>query len=146
MVFGALGVVVYRWSADPVLGRLFLLLSGSFATALVAAPSSRLGYAWAGYLTPATALLAVASLLGLFLAFPRPMRHGQGLVRASLLLAIPLAVVQFAEPALGRDVAAVLDNASWVLMMLNLLGAIALLAIRVSRSSDRPALTPLLLG
>jgi diguanylate cyclase (GGDEF)-like protein len=146
LVFVALGVVVYRWSADPVLGRLFLLLSGSFASAFVAVPSAKLGYAWAGYLTAITALLAAASLFGLFLAFPRPMRHGQGLLRASLFLAIPLAAVQFAEPTLGRDAIAVFDSASWLLMMLNLLGAIALLAIRASRRADRRALTPLLLG
>src|SRR5205809_6373033 len=33
LLFVVLGGIVYRWSADPVLGRLFLLLNGSFATA-----------------------------------------------------------------------------------------------------------------
>src|SRR5579859_2940692 len=146
LVFVALGGLVYRWSADPVLGRLFLLLSGSFATALVAVPAARIGYAWAGYLTPAMALLAAPCLFGLFLAFPRPMRFGRRLVNASLLLAIPLAAVQFAEPALGRGTVALLDDASWLWMMLNLLGAIALLAMRASRRADRRALRPLLLG
>ena len=145
-VFVALGGAVFRWSADPVLGRLFLLLSGSFATALVASPAARLGYAWAGYLTPTTALLAAPGLFGLFLVFPRPMRHGRGLVRASLFLAIPLAVIQFAEPALGRDAVAVFDAASWLLMLLNLVGAIVLLAIRCGNRSDRGALRPLLVG
>src|SRR5260221_12496180 len=61
-------------------------------------------------------------------------------------MAVPMALVQFAEPALGRDGVAVLDNASWLLMMLSPLGAVALLAFRASRRSDRRALRPLLLG
>src|SRR5437667_415403 len=53
LLFVLLGGIVYRWSADPVLGRLFLLLNGSFATALVAAPAGLLGFAWAANVTPA---------------------------------------------------------------------------------------------
>src|SRR6266851_2035760 len=49
LLFAVLGALVYRWSVDAALGRLFLLLSGSFATALLAAPASQLGYPWPGY-------------------------------------------------------------------------------------------------
>jgi len=41
VLFATLGALVYRWSADAVLGRLFILLSGAFATTLVVAPTIR---------------------------------------------------------------------------------------------------------
>src|SRR5579859_2568422 len=145
-LFVVLGSAVYRWSADAGLGRLFLLLSGSFATALVASPSARLGYAWAGYLTAAAALLAAPALFGLFLSFPRPMRFSSRLAGIALLPVIPLTIAEVAGPALGRNAAALFDNASWLWMMLNLLGAVALLTFRASRPSDRRALLPLLIG
>jgi diguanylate cyclase (GGDEF)-like protein len=150
LLFALLGGLVFRWSAEPMQGRLFLLLSGSFATALAAAPAGHLGYAWADYITPAAALLAAPSLLGLFLSFPRPMRHAQKVAGASLGIALVLSVGQVGEQAAGPRVApeavAVLDSASWLWMMLNLVGAVVLLAIRATRRSDRRALEPLLVG
>src|SRR5919199_6844442 len=77
LLFALLGALVYRWSAEPIQGRLFLLLSGAFATALAATPAGRLGHAWTGYILPAAALLASPSLFGLFLAFPRPLVHAR---------------------------------------------------------------------
>src|SRR5207249_3798051 len=74
LLFVVLGGIVFRWSADPVLGRLFLLLTGSFATALVAFPAALLGYPWFTYACSVAAMLAGPSLFGLFLWFPRPMR------------------------------------------------------------------------
>src|SRR5437588_9351218 len=75
LLFAVLGAVVYRWSVDAGLGRLFLLLSGSFATALLAAPAALLGHPWPGYLSGPAALLATASLFGVFLYFPRRLQH-----------------------------------------------------------------------
>jgi diguanylate cyclase (GGDEF)-like protein len=150
LLFALLGGVVYRWSADPIVGRLFLVLCGSFATVMTAAPAASLGSAWASYVTPAAALLAAPALFGLFLSFPRPVRHGHKLANAALLLAIPLAVGQLVVlalgPGVGADVRGVLDNVSWLWMVLNLCGAVVLLAIRSFRRSDRRALAPLCLG
>src|SRR5712691_9519688 len=147
LLFVVLGGLVYRWSADPILGRLFLLFSASFATALAALPAAMLGHLWAAaILTPTAALFATPSLFGLFLSFPRPIRFARNIRRAVLLLAIPLAVLQTVVPALRSDLVAIFDNALWFWVMLNLLGALTLLIIRASRRTDRRALTPLLLG
>jgi len=146
--FALLGGVVYRWSADPVLGRLFLILCGSFATAMLTSPPASLGYAWAAYLTPPAALLAAPSLFGLFLSFPRPVRYGHRLANAAVLLAIPLALAQIGALALGSsvDVGDALDNSSWLWMVLNLSGAVVVLIVRAFRRSDRRALAPLCIG
>ncbi len=150
LLFAVLGALVYRWSAEPMQGRLFLLLTASFATAVAATPAGRLGYAWANCLTPSAALVAAPSLFGLFLAFPRPMRNAKKIVSASLMLAILLVFGQLGEesfgPSLAPEAVAILDNVSWLWMTLNLLGAIALIAVRASRRADRTALAPLLLG
>jgi diguanylate cyclase (GGDEF)-like protein len=146
VLFVVLGALVYRWSADAVLARWFLLLTGSFATALMAVPAARLGHAWAGYLVAASALLAGPGLFGLFLTFPRPIRVGRHIPTAFLVLAIPLAAIQFAEPGLDRDVVAVLDGACWLWTLINLLGALVVLGLRIRRQSDREALAPLLAG
>jgi diguanylate cyclase (GGDEF)-like protein len=150
LLFALLGGVVYRWSADPMLGRLFYVLCGSFATAMLATPAASLGYAWAAYLAPAAALLAAPTLFGLFLSFPRPLRHGHKLANAAVLLAIPLALGQVGALALGPEVIAhigdPLDNISWLWMLLNLSGAVVLLAVRAFRRSDRRALAPLCIG
>src|SRR5205823_2316373 len=74
LLFGILGALVYRWSADAALGRSFAFLSGAFATALVAAPANLLGHPWPGYLAGPAALLAAPGLLCVFLYFPRPLR------------------------------------------------------------------------
>jgi diguanylate cyclase (GGDEF)-like protein len=150
LVFGALGALVYRWSAEPLQGRLFLLLSGSFATALAAAPAGRLGYAWAAHVTAPAALLAAPSLLGLFLLFPRPLRRARRVAGIWLLLALALATAQVGEQALGpivpADILAALDTVSWLWMMLNLLGVVVVIALRCARRADRAAFAPLLVG
>jgi diguanylate cyclase (GGDEF)-like protein len=150
LLFVVLGTIVYRWSAEPMLGRLFLLLSGSFATALLSTPAAMLGAGWASYLTPVAVLLAVSSLCAVFLWFPRPVRYARRLANASVLLAIVIALAQAWHLALGPSVlpeaSAAIDIASWLWMMLNLLGAVVLLAVRAARRSDRRALTPLLVG
>jgi diguanylate cyclase (GGDEF)-like protein len=151
VLFALVGALVYRWSAEPLQGRLFLLLSGSFATALAATPAGRLGHPWAGYITPAAALLAAPSLFGLFLAFPRPMRHARGIATLSLLLALVLAILQVTAQSLGPSVPAAatsaLDAVSWLWMMLNLLAGITIIVfVRGARRSDRPAFAPILIG
>ena len=105
LLFVILGALVYRWSAEPMQGRLFLLLTASFATAVAATPAGRLGYAWANWLTPSAALVAAPSLFGLFVAFPRPMRNAKKTVSASLTLAILLVVGQLGEESFGPSLA-----------------------------------------
>jgi diguanylate cyclase (GGDEF)-like protein len=148
--FVALGAVVYRWSGDPVLGRLFMLLSASFATALVAAPAARMGFGLANFVSPVAALLAAPGLFGLFLRFPRPLRASRPLAAASIAIALALSAIQLSWSARGYQVAPslekVLDTAAWLWLMFNLLGALALLATRAVRPSDRRPLAPLLVG
>ena len=66
-------MIVFRWSAETNLGRLFLLLSASFATALIATPAAQLGNAWASYLAGAAADLA-APVLSVCFCFSRVQR------------------------------------------------------------------------
>jgi diguanylate cyclase (GGDEF)-like protein len=146
LLFVALGTLVYRWSADATLGRLFFLLSGSFATTLILAPTAIIGHAWAGYLTASAALVASAALSGLFLYFPRPVRHAASLARATTFGAACLTVLTLGEQAVGSEFSAAIESISWVWMSLNCVGAVALLAMRVVRKADRRGMSPLLFG
>ena len=146
LLFIVLGGIVFRWSADPMLGRLFLLLTSSFATALVAAPAALHGHPGFEYASSAAALVAGPSLFGLFLWFPRPMRRARVLVSASLLVATSLAVADICLTFLALDIVAIVDQASWFWLMLNLLVGLILLTVRASRRSDRRELAPLLVG
>jgi diguanylate cyclase (GGDEF)-like protein len=105
-----------------------------------------LGHAWAGYLTSTAALLAAPALFGLFLYFPRPVRHAQTITRTAIAVATVLALLTGCGELLGSAFAAAMEIISWVWMMLNCLGAVLLLGLRVARTSDRSGLSPLLLG
>ena len=145
-LFSILGALVYRWSADQALGRLFILLSGSFATTLVAAPAAVLGGAWASYLATTAALLAAAALSGLFLHFPRRVRHASTITRAVIAGAICLALATPGADVFAHGSASFVDTASWVSAMLNGIGAVVLIGMRVARDADRRLMFPLLFG
>lgn len=146
LLFVLLGSLVYRWSADVPLGRVFLMLAGSFATALAAAPAARSGVPYMSNLAAAGALGAASSLLVLFMLFPRRMR----LVRPVLLLAFAgsglLFIGQPIEQFLSSATADALDLVAWLWTVCNLLAALFVLGLRVRRTGDRGALAPLLIG
>jgi diguanylate cyclase (GGDEF)-like protein len=146
LLFAVLGALVYRWSVDAALGRLFLLLSGAFATTLLAAPASLLGHPWPGYLTGPAGILATASLFGVFLYFPRPLRHAAWAASVAVGVAAVLGVAQLYEPNLGSTSIAAVDTVTSMWVVLNLLGAVLILGSRTMRRADRQGLKPLLIG
>ncbi|HTD76262.1 MAG TPA: diguanylate cyclase, partial [Chloroflexota bacterium] len=146
VLFATLGALVYRWSADAVLGRLFILLSGAFATTLVVAPMAILGHAWAGYLTASAGLVAGAALSGLFLYFPRPLRHAALIARVATLGAACLTLLTLGGEMFGSEYSAAIESLSWIWMSLNCLAAGVLLLLRVVRKADRRGMSPLLVG
>jgi diguanylate cyclase (GGDEF)-like protein len=146
LLFATLGALVYRWSADAILGRLFVLLSGAFATTLVAVPTAVLGYAWAGYLTASAGLLAAAGLSGVFLYFPRPVRHASSIARATTLGAACLSLLTLGGEVFGYQYSAGIESISWMWMSLNCVAAVVLLLMRIMRKADRRGMSPLLFG
>jgi len=145
LLFVLLGALVHRWSADPLLGRLFLLLSCSFATALVCVPAASLGYLWASLLAAAASFLGPASLVGIFMVFPHPLRRARRVVFGALAIAAVLTTAQVAVQLLNIR-SNELDLLSRVSLLVSLAAGLALLARRASNASDRRALMPLLLG
>jgi diguanylate cyclase (GGDEF)-like protein len=146
LLFALLGGLVYRWSADVALGRLFLLLSCSFATALLTAPASLLGNAFPGYLSGPAAVIAASALFGVFVYFPRPLRHASRLTGVSVTVAMGLAVAQALEPILPNAFVAPIEVPTWFWIGFNLVGAVLVLSVRTARRRDRRALGPLLVG
>ena len=147
-MFVVLGGLVYRWTSDRLLGALFVTVAGSFATALVTSPAARLGSSWAGIITPAAALLASPSLLGLFLLFPKPVRLGHRLAAAGLAIGMLLAALAVVTDTLGSawPPAAVssAEAAFSVWMLVTLAAAVLVLGLRVARPDQRRPLMPLL--
>jgi diguanylate cyclase (GGDEF)-like protein len=146
LLFMLLGAIVYRWSPDPTLGRLFALLSAAFATTLVSVPAARYGYFWAGPTAPLGALLAPTALVGIFLVFPRRLPRSKWLVRAGLLIASMLGAGQVAFFLGGEPAPRWLDALSSLWLVSTLLTGLALVAIRSRHRTDRDALAPMLLG
>lgn len=149
-MFVVLGGLVFRWTNDILLGALFLVVAGSFATALVTTPPAMLGCFWAGIVTPAAALLAAPSLLGLFLLFPKPPRRGHTMAAAGLIVGALLALLSVIENLWGNSwphfAVAVAETAFSAWMLVTLPTVLAVLAWRVSQRDQRRALTPLLVA
>jgi diguanylate cyclase (GGDEF)-like protein len=147
LLFVLLGGIVYRWSADAALGRAFLLLAAAFATALAAAPAARLGNPLAACLASGGALTAAASLLVVFMMFPRRSRWVRQATVVSFGAAAALFAAQMLESAtLDRTVSSVVDLATWLWSLGTLLAAVVILAMRARRQADRRALSPLVIG
>jgi diguanylate cyclase (GGDEF)-like protein len=146
VLFVLLGGIVYRWAASAALGRIFLLLCASFATALTAAPAARLGDSLVFYLAAASAMAAGPCLLGLFLLFPRRMRWAGRITTTSFAVATALILAQVAEQGMPAEATAFVDTSSWLWMVVNLVGALFMLGLRASRRIDRRALSPVFIG
>ena len=145
-VFVILGGLVYRWSADVALGRTFLVLAGSFATTLAAAPASRSDAGLAMYLTAAGALAATPSLLSLFMLFPLRMRFVRLITSTSFGISGLFFVAQLAEIALPEQSIDAVDLTTWLWTLTALVMAFVVLGLRARRSSERAALAPLVVG
>jgi diguanylate cyclase (GGDEF)-like protein len=146
LLFVLVGGIVYRWSADAVVGRVFLTFAASFATMVASAPLARTGYPAAEYLTSGAALVATPSLVVLFMVFPRRMRGVRYVSLASICLSAALFVTQLLDPALPRSAMALLDGIAWLSSVLNLAAALVVLGMRARNPRDRAALSPLMKG
>ena len=146
LLFVILGAVVFRWSADAALGRTFLILAGSFATALAAAPAARLGFPGGTYVAAGGALAATPSLVVLFMMFPRRMRFVRAAAISSFAISAALLVGQVAELVLPEDATNLLDTVTWLWTVLMFVAAVAVLIQHARRSSERRALAPLVVG
>src|SRR2546425_739246 len=74
LLFALLGVAIHRWASDPGVGAIFLVFSGSSATALAVIPGALMGSAWAYFLAATAATIAPPALSAVVLWFPRPLR------------------------------------------------------------------------
>ncbi|HEX8967522.1 MAG TPA: hypothetical protein VF937_06565, partial [Chloroflexota bacterium] len=147
LLFAGLGGIVYRWSADATLGRVFLTFAASFATALAAAPSSRLGgYPFAIYATAGAGLVAAPSLLVLFMMFPRRVRWVRPVAVTAWGVAVLLFLGQLIELGLPRQTAEIVDVAAWLWTVSTSFAALLVAGLRARNEDDRAALAPLVLG
>jgi len=146
LLFALLGAAVQRWSADPWLGRIFLVFGGATALALASMPGALRGYATVSLLAASSATVASAAFTTVFLWFPRPVRHARWLIAAlamgSAILLIPLAVLY----ARAEGEPPLLESILFVWMGGNLIAGAVLLAARAVRPANRYALAPLALG
>jgi hypothetical protein len=146
VLFALLGAVVYRWSPDPGLGRIFLVFGGTTALALGSIAGATRGDAPANFLAASSATVASAAFTTVFIWFPRPLRGARwltiGLATVSTGLVIPLVVVY----SRGEGTPPPLETSLFVWMGGNLVVGTLLLAARALRPANRYVLAPLALG
>jgi diguanylate cyclase (GGDEF)-like protein len=146
LLFVVVGGIVYRWSADAALRNVFLALTASFATTLAVIPASLLGYPAAVCLAALCSLTAGPSLLVAFLLFPRRMRWALRMAAGLFGISALLFAGQVIEWMAPREVMPLLDAASWLWCLLNMLAAFAVLAVLAWHPRDRRALAPVVIG
>ena len=102
LLFALLGVAIHRWASDPGVGAIFLVFSGSSATALAVIPGALMGSAWAYFLAATAATIAAPALSAVVLWFPRPLRWARpvlGLLAAlTVCLVVPIVAVLAQRP------------------------------------------------
>jgi len=144
-LFVLVGCVVHRWTADPLLGRVFLLLSGAFATALTALPAARLGYDWARLIVVAAVLFAPAALTSVFLLFPHRAQRGARLTLALLTVGSAFTAAHVWKQSI--DVVFVpLNTAALLWVIGNFLASLVLVYVRRRAHGSSRAFAPLLAG
>jgi len=146
LLFVVLGGAVYRWSADVSLGRQFMFLAATFATALAVVPLGRMGYSIGTIMAGAASLLAGSSLLTVFLMFPQRLRWTRAIAVGAFAISAVAILAQLAENVMPWQVAQLVDTVTWFWLLLELLAAIAVLGLRARSATDRGALSPLLIG